>query len=107
MLALSGNLHARVRLLKILNHLACRAIQGFSIAGITLGLRHADDQPIRKAAMAAAVVQDSAFGSERNAGSVAIGILLPILPLLQPVRTRLILGEVAGWRRRSSGRPRR
>src|SRR5438876_9860705 len=107
MLALSGNLHAGVRLLKILNHLACRAIQGFSIIGIALGLRHADDQPICKAAMAAPIVQDSSLGSERNAGSVAVGILLPIVRILERVRTRLILGEVARWRRRSSGGARR
>src|SRR5438552_15972359 len=79
MLALSGNLHAGVRLLKILNHLACRAIQGFSIIGIALGLRHADDQPICKAAMAAAIVQDSSLGSKRNASSVAVGIFFPIV----------------------------
>src|SRR2546429_9501469 len=99
MLALSGNLHAGVRLLKILNHLACRAIQGFSIIGIALGLRHADDQPICKAAMAAAIVQDSSLGSKRNASSVAVGIFFPIVRILERVRTRLILREAAGWRR--------
>src|SRR5437016_7480706 len=98
MLALSGNLHAGVRLLKILNHLACRAIQGFSIIGIALGLRHADDQPICKAAMAAAIVQDSSLGSKRNASSVAVGIFFPIVRILERVRTRLILREAAGWR---------
>src|SRR5207302_3096517 len=57
--------------------------------------------------MAAAIVQDPPFGSERNAGSVAVGILLPIVRILERVRTCLILGEVARWRRRSSGGARR
>src|SRR5438477_12241958 len=57
--------------------------------------------------MAAPIVQDSAFGSERNAWSVGVGILLPIVRILERVRTCLILGEVARWRRRSSGGARR
>src|SRR5438477_6234106 len=49
--------------------------------------------------MAAAVVQDSSLGSKRNAGSVAVGIFFPIVRILERVRTCLILGEVARWRR--------
>src|SRR5204863_6586043 len=48
--------------------------------------------------MAAAVVQDSSLGSKRNASSVAVGIFFPIVRILERIRTRLILREVAGWR---------
>src|SRR5207247_8869826 len=57
--------------------------------------------------MAAAIVQDSPFGSERNAGSVAVGIFFPIVRILERIRTRLILREVAGWRRGCDGGARR
>src|SRR5437763_4120365 len=54
--------------------------------------------------MAAAIVQDSPFGSKRNAWSFLVWIFFPIVRIFEHVRTRLILGEVAGWRSgRSSG----
>src|SRR5438309_11476642 len=59
---------------------------------------------MRKAAMAAAGVQDPSLGSKRNAGSVVVGIFFPIVRIFEHVRTRLVLREVARWRRgRSSG----
>src|SRR6266478_3744016 len=48
--------------------------------------------------MAAAVIQDSAFGSKRNATAITFGILLPIVRILERVRIPLILGKLAGWR---------
>src|SRR5260370_4480139 len=48
--------------------------------------------------MAAAVIQDSAFRSKRNASAITVGILLPIVRILQRVRIPLILGKLAGWR---------
>src|SRR5882757_4246972 len=49
--------------------------------------------------MATAVIQDSAFRSKRNAAAIAVGILLPIIRILERVRIPLILGKLAGWRR--------
>src|SRR5260370_32799864 len=48
--------------------------------------------------MAATVIHHAAFGSKGNAASVAIGILLPVVRILEHVRTRLILGKVARGR---------
>src|SRR6266478_6745953 len=48
--------------------------------------------------MAAAVIQDSAFRSKRNATAITVGILLPIVRILERVRIPLILGKLAGWR---------
>src|SRR5260370_8247241 len=91
--------------MKILNNLACRIIQSASIVGIALGLRHTDDQPIGEGAMPATVIQDSAFGSKRNAAPFTVGILLPIVRILERVRVPLILGEFASQRRWATDRP--
>src|SRR6266849_5390814 len=48
--------------------------------------------------MAATVIQDSAFRSKRNAAAITVGILLPIIRILERVRIPLILGKLEGWR---------
>src|SRR5260370_15273451 len=83
----------------MLNRRARRAIQSAPIVWITLGLRRPDNQPIREGTVAAAVIQDPAFRGKGNAASIAIGILLPIVRVLERVRTCLILREIAGWLR--------
>src|SRR5229473_7815149 len=102
MLALPRDFHARVRLLKILNHLAGRTVQSISIVGIAFGLRHPDNQPIGEAAMAAAVIYEPALWSKGDAASVAIGILFPVVWILERIRIGLIFREVAGRGRRGS-----
>src|SRR5260370_30810485 len=83
----------------ILNRPARRAIQSATIVWITLGLRRPDNQPIREGTVAAAVIQDPAFRGKGNAASIAIGIFLPIVRVLEGVRICLILREIAGWLR--------
>src|SRR5882672_5608714 len=100
-LTLPGNLHAGVRLLQVLNYLVCRAMQSAAVARIALGLRHSNNQPIRERAVAAPVIQYPAFRSKGNAASIAIGVFLPVIRVLDRVRTSPILRKVAGrWRRR-------
>src|SRR5258708_1248059 len=49
--------------------------------------------------MAAAVTQDPPLRSKRNATAIPVGILLPIVRILERVRIPLILGKLAGWQR--------
>src|SRR5258706_2889667 len=102
MFALPRDFHTRVRLLKILNHLARCAVQSISIVGITLGLRHANNQPVGEAAMAAAVIDEPGLRSKRDAATFSVGILFPVIRILERVRIRLIFPEVARWWRRGS-----
>src|SRR5260370_42061078 len=52
--------------------------------------------------MATAVIQYSAFRSKRTPTAITVGILLPIVRILELVRIPLILGKLSGWQRRGS-----